>query len=92
MARLRSCASRSVRPTLGELRIGECDPGHRVVVGFDRQAEQRVPDHQSGMIIGDMGELQRACGVADRIDALVGGAQALVDDDAVRAMRRCRRR
>ena len=41
-----------------------------------RQAEQQRPDHQPGMIVGDMGELRRRRhDVADRIDAPVGGAQ-----------------
>ena len=48
-----------------------------------RQAEQRVPDHQAGVIIGGVGELQLSGrDVADRIDAPVGGLEPLVHHDA----------
>src|SRR5690606_15432177 len=47
------------------------------------QPEQRVPDHQSGVVIGDVGELQLARGaVADRVDAAVRGLQLAVHSDA----------
>ncbi len=48
----------------------------------DRQAEERVPDHQSRMVVRHMGELQAARHVTDRVDPPVRDrAQALVDLD-----------
>ena len=47
-------------------------------------AEQRVPDHELGVIGGEMGGFRPDGHVADGVDALVGGAQPPVDVDAVR--------
>ena len=68
---------------LSQFRIGIGHPRNAIVVHLDRQAEQRIPDHQAGVIIGGVGELQlpgRA--VADRIDAPVAGFEPLVHRDA----------
>src|SRR5258707_8369 len=46
------------------------------------QPEQRIPDHDPGMIERDMGELRAARGVADRERAPVGRAQPAIDGDA----------
>ena len=79
--RARACAS--VNAGLRQFRIGIGHPWHGVVVDLDRQAEQRVPDHQAGVIIGGVGELQLPRrDVADRIDAPVGGLEPLVHHDA----------
>jgi len=43
-----------------------------------------MPDHELGMIDGEMGGFRPDGDVANGIDALVGGAQPPVDDDAVR--------
>ena len=48
-----------------------------------RQAKQRVPDDEAGVIVGEMGELPPARDVADGIDAPVGGLEPLVDHDPV---------
>ena len=57
---------------LRQLGIGVGHPRDCVVVHLDRQAEQRVPDHQAGVIIGGVGELQLpGRDVADRVDAAV---------------------
>ena len=54
------------------------------MVDPERKAEQRVPDDEPGLVNGDVGEFRPARDVADRVDALVAGAQLLVDGDAVR--------
>jgi hypothetical protein len=48
-----------------------------------RQAEQRRPDHDAGLIPRHMGELQPARCIADGMDPPVGGAQAGIDRDAL---------
>ena len=58
---------------LRQFGIGIGHPRNGVVVDPHRQAEQRVPDHQAGVIIGGMRELQLPGGdVADRVDAPIG--------------------
>ena len=71
-------------PDLGEFRIGMGHGRYGVMVEADPLAEQRVPDHELGMIGGEVGGFRPDCDVADRVDALVGGAQPPVDVDAVR--------
>ena len=73
-----------------QLRIGVGHARDEIVVGLDRQPEQRVPDDEAGVIVGGVGELRPASGVADGIDALVAGPEPAVDHDAVWAKRRCR--
>jgi hypothetical protein len=36
-----------------------------------RQTEQGVPDHQAGMVVGDMGELETSGRVTDGVDAAI---------------------
>ena len=64
------------------VRVGH--PRDRIISDSGRQPEQGVPDHDTRVVIGDMGELQSADDVADRIDVLVGRAQVSIDRDAVR--------
>ena len=66
-----------------QFRIGEGDPRNRVLVDLAGEAKQRIPDHQPGMIVGDVGELRPARGVANGVDAPVGGAQVPVDPHAL---------
>ena len=71
---------------MGKLGIGEGDPRHEIIIDLHRQPEQRVADHKTRVIIRQMRELRAAGNVADGIDALVAGAQPLVDDDTARAI------
>src|SRR5713226_6707957 len=48
--------------------------------------EQSVPDHDTGMIAGDMREPWPTDHIADRIDAARGGAQPPVDGDLLLAV------
>src|ERR1700732_2835666 len=41
---------------MGKLGVRKCDPWNRIISHFDPQTEQRMPDHQPGMIICHMGE------------------------------------
>src|SRR3972149_5719660 len=67
------------QPALRQFRLGIGHPRNDVVVHAHRKTEQRIPDHQTGVIIGGMGELQLSRRtVADRIDASVGGLEFLV--------------
>ena len=68
---------------LGEFRIGMGHRRYGVRIEADVLAEQRVPDHELGMIDGEMRGFRPDGHIADRIDALVGGAKPPVDDDAV---------
>ena len=72
---------------LCQFRIGVGDPGQRRVIDLGRQPEQRVADHDAGLIAGDMGETRPTGHVTDRKDARGIGAQAPVDCDAVRPVR-----
>ena len=68
---------------LRQLRLGIGHPWNDVVVHAHRQAEQRVPDHQAGVIIGGVGELQLSGRtVADGVDAPVAGLELRVHRDA----------
>jgi len=49
--------------------------------GFSRNSD--VPDHDPGVIVGEVGELRTADHVADGVDATVGGLELLVHLDAV---------
>ena len=69
------------QPDLGELGIGVGDPGQRPVIDLGGQPEQRVPDHDPGMVERDMGELRSAGDIADGKGAAVGGAQPGIDGD-----------
>ena len=69
---------------LGEFRIRMGHGRDGVMVEACLLAEQRVPDHELGMIGGEMGGFRPDGHVADGVDALVGGAQPPVDVDAVR--------
>ena len=68
---------------MGELGIGVGHPRQGAVVDPGRQPEQRVADHDAGMIAADMGELRPADRIADREDLPVARAQPRVDLDAV---------
>ncbi len=68
---------------MGEFGVGIGDPGDVRVVHLCREAEERVADDEACVIVGDVGELQAADDIADRKDALVCGAQAVVDIYAV---------
>src|SRR5262245_2547274 len=68
---------------LGELRVGEGDPRHEVVVHLRTQPEQRVSDDEPGVVVRKMGELPHAGDVADGIDAPVRGLEPLINCDAV---------
>ena len=65
-----------------EFWIGEGDPGHRLAAGLGWQAEQDPADDDTGMIVGDVRELQAARDIADGIHAPVGRAQVGADRDA----------
>ena len=70
-------------PSLRDFRVGvgdaRDDPGPRP----HRQAEQRAPHHEAGMIAGEMGELHAADRVADGVDAAVRHrTKVAADDDA----------
>ena len=68
---------------MGEFRIGEGDPRNDPAVLPGRQPKEQRPDHQAGVIAGDMGEAQRAGDVADGVDAAVGGPELVRDFYAV---------
>ena len=68
---------------MGQFRIGVGHPGQRRVIDLGRQPEQHVPDHDAGVVAGDVGELRPAGHVADREDAAVGGAETGVGLDAL---------
>src|SRR5713101_7941951 len=68
---------------MGKFRIRKGDPWNCIVPHFDRQTKQRMPDHQSGMVIGHMGEHHAPCSrVPDRVNTAVRGLQAAVDPNA----------
>ena len=76
-------ASASVSPACASSGSVKVTHGNGVVADAHRQPEQRVPDHQAGVIIGGMGELQLAGGgIADGVDAAVAGLELAVDGDA----------
>ena len=77
-------ASSSRRPTWANSGSVKVTDGTSSMVDLDRYAEQGVADHQAGVMIGDVRGVGPAGDVADRVDALVGGAQRAVDDDAAR--------
>src|SRR5262249_44799845 len=56
---------------LGQLRVSENDARQELSVLAYRQAKERVPDHQAGVVVGDVGELCSSGNVANGIDALV---------------------
>ena len=51
------------------------------------QPEQRVLDHDAGVIVGEVGELLTADGIADGVDFPVGRLELLVDLDAAIGVR-----
>src|SRR5262249_40103735 len=67
---------------MGEFRVGEGHARDHVVVRLHPQAEQRVPQHQASVVVGEVGELPAPGGVADGVDAAVAGLQGAVHDDA----------
>src|ERR1700730_1616785 len=69
---------------LGKFGIGVSDPRQRPVIDLRGEAEQRVPDDDSGMIESDVSELRPAGDIADRKSPAVGGAQPRIDRDALR--------
>ena len=74
------CARRRfVQPDMGQLGIGEGDPGQGGEIHLRRQAEQRVADDDAGVIGGQMRELRPARHIAHGKDALVRGPQPPVD-------------
>ena len=66
-----------------QFRIGKGDPRNRVRLDLAGEAKQRIPDHEPGMIVGAVGELWPAGGVANGVDAPIGGAQVPVDPHAL---------
>src|SRR5262249_36719401 len=68
---------------LGELGGGVNDPRDIDGARIWLQPEKRVPDHDTGVIVGKMGELRAADHVADSVDATVSGLELLVHLDAV---------
>ena len=68
---------------LRQFRLGVSHPRDRIGIRLGRQAEQRVPDHDAGVIIGGVRELGTAGGIANCIDALVGGLEVVIDDNTV---------
>src|SRR6266702_2777840 len=68
---------------MGELRVGEGYARDAVRVYLHGQAEQCVPDDETGLVVGEMGELAATGHIADRIDAAVRRLEPFVDDDAV---------
>jgi len=68
-------------PDLGDFRIGEGNPWYSPQVGPGGQAEQRVAEHDTGLVSGKMRELRPARYIADRIDAPIAGPLPCVDDD-----------
>ena len=73
----------SVRPVLGKLRIGEGRARYGLRIEPDGQPEERVADHEAGLMVGRLGPVPAAGDVADGIDAAVGRLQAPVDPDAM---------
>ena len=76
---------------LGKLGVGIDDARDDAGAGVGLQPEQRVPDDDAGVIIGEVGECRAADHVADGIDAAVGGLELVVHLDAVLGDRRRRR-
>ena len=60
---------------MGKLGLGEGHPRHDVPVQPHRQPEQRVPDDEAGMVVGEMGELPAAQRRRRRVDARVRGPE-----------------
>jgi hypothetical protein len=67
------------------LRVGVHHPGHGVVAGLARLAED-VRGDDLALVLADVGQQPQARGVADDPQA-IGGAQPSVDGDAVLACR-----
>ena len=55
------------------------------------QPEQRIPDDETGLVIGEMGEARSADHVANGVDAAIGGPEMVVHLDAGVSYRRSRR-
>src|SRR5262245_49365638 len=68
---------------MGKLGVGEGYPRYDLFVHPRRQPEQRVPDDEAGMVVGEMGELPAAHDVADGVDPRVRGLEPLVDEDPI---------
>src|SRR5208282_4675477 len=68
---------------LGEFGIGIGDPGQCPVIDLGRDAEQRVADHDAGMIEGDVGKLRPAGDVADGKGPAVCRAQLCIDGNTL---------
>jgi hypothetical protein len=71
---------------MGELRVGERDPGQEILPHLAAEAEQDRADDQPRLIRGPVGELRPACGVADGINAPVGRAEPPTHLDAALAI------
>src|ERR1700684_2182461 len=69
---------------MSQFGIGVDDPRDGAQVDADRQAEERAADHQGGVVTGKVSEVRSADHVPYRKYALVGGGQALVDNDTLR--------
>ena len=78
---------RSVRPDMGQLRLGERDARNFIGVACSTGRRNiRCLISSAAWWLGAVGELRQPDDVADRIDAAVAGAEALVDGDAVVAV------
>ena len=68
---------------LGQLRIGIDHPRDDLLVNAHRYAEKGVPDHQAGVVVGDVSVFGASGGVAHDVHRLIGGPQRLVEHDTV---------
>ena len=71
-----------VEADVGELGIGEGDPGERPLVDLGGQAKEHVLEHHLGVMAGEVGELMTPGDVAHRVDLAIRGPEPLVDLDA----------
>ncbi len=72
-----------VHADVGDLGAGVGAPGHHQVAGLGAAEEERVLDGDARQRVGGVGELVAAGDIADREDAPVGGAKAIVHGDSL---------
>src|SRR5439155_23429303 len=66
----------------GQFRIGECAPRHDWGWLGPPELEDRMPQDDAGMVLGQMRELVTTRGVADDVDARSGRRQSVLEHDA----------
>ena len=71
------------QPNLTEFRISIGDPRQRAVADLRWQPEQGVPNHNPGVVVGEVGELRATRDVAEAKDAPVGRAHPRIDSDSL---------